>query len=153
MYTVSYLAVVTTVALLFYCVKSFLTSNRSSVPLPPGPKGKFFVGTLLICQWMESKIGNTGISTETCTVCIPDYHPGEGVGLTVRSIFEGPISSVTVFGTTLIILNDAKLALELMGKRSAIHYARSRMAFGGEMLAMLRWTWTNAVADKANFVL
>lgn len=38
-------------------------------------------------------------------------------------------------GQTLIIINDSKLAFELMEKRSAIHSSRPRQIFAGEMYA------------------
>jgi hypothetical protein len=47
----------------------------------------------------------------------------------------GPISSLTVLGQTLVILNDAQYANDLLEKRSGQYSARSRMIFGGEMLA------------------
>ena len=49
--------------------------------------------------------------------------------LLTYSCWEGPISSVTVFGQTLIILNEARLAIELMEKRSAIHSSRPTAEF------------------------
>jgi hypothetical protein len=48
---------------------------------------------------------------------------------------SGPISSLTVLGQTLVILNDAQYANDLLEKRSAQYSARARMIFGGEMLA------------------
>lgn len=45
----------------------------------------------------------------------------------------GPISSVTVMGQTIVIVNDARLAFELMEKRSAIHSSRPKQLFAGEM--------------------
>ncbi|KAL2784224.1 cytochrome P450 [Aspergillus keveii] len=41
----------------------------------------------------------------------------------------GPISSVSVLGQRLIILNDAKIALELLEKRSAIYSDRPELPF------------------------
>ncbi|KAI1759439.1 putative cytochrome P450 oxidoreductase OrdA-like protein [Hypoxylon sp. FL1150] len=52
----------------------------------------------------------------------------------------GPISSITVLGQTMVILNDARLALELMEKRSAIHSSRPQQKFAGEIIG-----WENAV--------
>lgn len=52
----------------------------------------------------------------------------------------GPISSVTAMGQTIVIINDAKLAFELMEKRSAIHSSRPRQVFAGEMLG-----WKNSL--------
>ena len=45
----------------------------------------------------------------------------------------GPISSVTTFGQTLVILNDQSIAFELLEKRSSIYSSRPRFVFGGEM--------------------
>ena len=45
----------------------------------------------------------------------------------------GPISSVTVFGQTLIILNDLKAATDLFETRSNIYSNRPTLTFGGEM--------------------
>lgn len=43
-------------------------------------------------------------------------------------------------GQTLIIINDSKLAFELMEKRSAIHSSRPKQIFAGEMLG-----WENSL--------
>jgi hypothetical protein len=45
----------------------------------------------------------------------------------------GPISSITVFGQTIVILNDAEAATDLLDKRSAIHSSRPNMVFAGDM--------------------
>jgi hypothetical protein len=45
----------------------------------------------------------------------------------------GPISSVTVLGQNIIIINDESIALELMEKRSAKHSARPNMEFAMNM--------------------
>jgi hypothetical protein len=57
-----------------------------------------------------------------------------------KPLDTGPISSVTVMGQTLIIINDSKLAFELMEKRSAIHSSRPKQIFAGEMLG-----WENSL--------
>lgn len=49
------------------------------------------------------------------------------------NFFVGSISSVTVLGQTIVVLNDSRHAYELMEKRSALHSSRPRMVFGGEM--------------------
>jgi hypothetical protein len=50
--------------------------------------------------------------------------------LTIRL---GPLSSVTVMGQTIIIINDRNLAFELLEKRSAIHSSRPSTVFADEM--------------------
>lgn len=46
---------------------------------------------------------------------------------------SGTLSSITVLGQTMVIVNDAQCAFDLMDKRSALHSSRPRMIFGGEM--------------------
>lgn len=43
--------------------------------------------------------------------------------------FIGPISSITVFGQPIIILNDARCAIEILEKRSATYSARPEQPF------------------------
>lgn len=45
----------------------------------------------------------------------------------------GPISSITIMGGTIVIINDAKIAVELLEKRSVKHSSRPRQVFAGEM--------------------
>ena len=45
----------------------------------------------------------------------------------------GPISSVTAMGQTITIINDSRIAVELLEKRSAIHSSRPKQLFAGEM--------------------
>lgn len=45
----------------------------------------------------------------------------------------GPISSITVLGQTIVVINDARIAFDLLDKRSNIYSSRPRMIFAGEM--------------------
>ena len=45
----------------------------------------------------------------------------------------GPISSVTVLGTTLVLINDKDIAFDLLEKRSTIYSSRPSMTFAGEL--------------------
>jgi hypothetical protein len=99
-------------AVIVYVVKTTLLRKRRG-PLPPGPKPKPILGNLT------------------------DLPPKGGhdwkYWLTFKELY-GPISSITIFGQTLIIVNDAQIAFELLDKRSAIHSSRPRMVFAGEMV-------------------
>ena len=53
--------------------------------------------------------------------------------LDLIAIMIGPISSITVLGQKIIIVNDVKIALDLMDKRSSIYSDRPILTFGGEM--------------------
>ncbi|KAM0270336.1 hypothetical protein ACHAPA_003520 [Fusarium lateritium] len=46
----------------------------------------------------------------------------------------GPISSVTVMGQTIVVINDARIAFELLDKRSIKYSSRPKMVFAGEMV-------------------
>ncbi|KAJ5780653.1 hypothetical protein N7457_005813 [Penicillium paradoxum] len=46
----------------------------------------------------------------------------------------GPVSSVTVMGQTIVILNDVDSAMELLGKRSTIYSSRANLVFPCELV-------------------
>ncbi|KAH8666067.1 cytochrome P450 [Ilyonectria robusta] len=95
------------------------SKNANSHPLPPGPKGLPLVGNL-------SDLPKPGV--------LEAHH-----WLKHKELY-GPISSVTVMGQTLVIVNDADLAFELLEKRSVKHSSRPRQIFAGEMLG-----WENSL--------
>lgn len=45
----------------------------------------------------------------------------------------GPICSLRVFGQTFMLVNDNKVAVDLLEKRSSIYCSRPTFTFGGEM--------------------
>lgn len=49
--------------------------------------------------------------------------------LVLTLVQTGPISSLNVLGKTIIILNDAQLAAQLLEKRSAIYSSRPQQNF------------------------
>ena len=51
----------------------------------------------------------------------------------VSNSCAGPISSVTVLGTTLVLINDKDIAFDLLEKRSTIYSSRPSMTFAGEL--------------------
>lgn len=50
----------------------------------------------------------------------------------------GPISSVTILGQTIVIVNDVDTAVELLEKRSAKYSSRPKQIFAGEMYVFPR---------------
>ncbi|EJC98991.1 cytochrome P450 [Fomitiporia mediterranea MF3/22] len=106
--------------LFLYIVKTLLIP-KASAPLPPGPKPKPLIGNLL-------DLPPTGVQ--------------EWAYWGKHKELYGPTSSVTVFGKTLIIINDHRIAFELMEKRSAVYSSRPRMVFAGEMIG-----WENALSS------
>ncbi|WYZ44616.1 hypothetical protein EsH8_VII_001052 [Colletotrichum jinshuiense] len=87
--------------------------NGRGRPLPPGPKGLPFVGN----------INDLPKSGE-----LEAHH-----WLKHKDLY-GPISSITVMGQTIVIINDAQLAFELLDKRSVKHSSRPKQLFAGEMV-------------------
>ncbi|KAL5501294.1 hypothetical protein ACEPAH_8554 [Sanghuangporus vaninii] len=106
-----------------YIVKTLLTPKKTPAPLPPGPKPKPIVGNV---------------------ADLPPAGEQEWVHWLKHKELYGPISSITVLGQTMIILNDSRHAFEIMEKRSALHSSRPRMIFGGEMVG-----WDNFLSSQA----
>ena len=48
-------------------------------------------------------------------------------------VTTGPISSVTVMGQTIVIINSGRIAQELFGKRSAIYSSRPKLVMASEL--------------------
>ncbi|PYH85820.1 cytochrome P450 [Aspergillus uvarum CBS 121591] len=92
-----------------YLLLRFISSTRrASAPLPPGPSPLPLVGNIRDLPSPDS----------------PDW-----LHWLKHKDAYGPISTVSVLGQRLIILNDANLAIELLEKRSAIHSDRPKMPF------------------------
>ncbi|KKK11870.1 hypothetical protein AOCH_005390 [Aspergillus ochraceoroseus] len=116
---------VTAVSLVvLYILKRLLLEKGPSEPLPPGPKPLPIVGNI-----RDLPSGDR-----------PDWLHW----LKHKDIY-GPISTVTVFGQRIIILNEIQLAMELLEKRSAVHSDRPEMPFArlcgwADTLAMLGYS-------------
>ncbi|KPM39026.1 O-methylsterigmatocystin oxidoreductase [Neonectria ditissima] len=98
--------------------------NSEEKPLPPGPKGFPLVGNLL-------DLPKPGV--------LEAHH-----WLKHKDLY-GPISSITVFGQTLIIINDARIATELLDKRSVTHSNRPEQVFAADMVG-----WGASLAFSQN---
>ena len=115
------LADLTVGCLTLYLLKRFLSSRSSprSLPLPPGPKGLPLLGN------------------------VSDLPPpGEQEWLHWRKHKDlyGPVSSITVLGQTIVILNDYATAVELFENRSSNYSDRPSMLFCCEMYVRLRFS-------------
>ncbi|KAJ5473438.1 hypothetical protein N7475_003004 [Penicillium sp. IBT 31633x] len=101
----------TAIAVIFAIWKS-LFSYKSIARLPPGPKGLPIIGNLLD---------------------LPAAGTQEWQHWLKHKDLYGPLSSITIFGTTMVIINDRQLALEILEKRAAKHSSRPRLVFADEL--------------------
>ncbi|OCB88740.1 cytochrome P450 [Sanghuangporus baumii] len=107
---------VTSLCVFGLCVlaaKTLFPLREKTKRLPPGPKPKPLIGNLRD---------------------LPPSGQPAWLHWTKHKDLYGPISSVTVFGTTLVILNDRNIAAELLDKRSVIYSSRPKLVFGGELV-------------------
>ncbi|PYH48073.1 cytochrome P450 [Aspergillus saccharolyticus JOP 1030-1] len=105
--------------LLYFLLSRLFFRSRPSAPLPPGPKGKPIIGNLA------------------------DLPPPEMQEWRHWLQFKeryGPISSLTILGQTIVILNDVRMAFDLLEKRSNIYSSRPRLTFAGEIVG-----WNDAL--------
>ncbi|KAF9569422.1 cytochrome P450 [Agrocybe pediades] len=110
--------VVALVLLALFILRAIIRSLTSkSLLLPPGPKGLPLIGNVLDM-------------------------PSEKEWLTFARWGEiyGDISSVTVLGQTLIIVNSARVAMDMLNKKSAIYSDRPVLQMGGELVG-----WKNTM--------
>ncbi|KAH6994765.1 cytochrome P450 [Fusarium venenatum] len=108
------------VSLAAYIGLRIFSNDPKRFPLPPGPKGLPLLGNL-------KDLPPSGV--------LEAFH-----WLKHKDLY-GPISSVTVMGQTIVIINDAELAFDLLDKRSAKHSSRPTQIFAGEMIG-----WENSLA-------
>ncbi|KAL4936814.1 hypothetical protein BDV06DRAFT_233009 [Aspergillus oleicola] len=94
-------------------LQRYSSTGKPSTPLPPGPPPKPIIGNLRD---------------------LPSSGQQDWVHWLKHKDIYGPISSLTVFGQTIVILNDSRIAFDLLEKRSNIYSSRPRMIFAGEMV-------------------
>ncbi|KAF5387184.1 hypothetical protein D9615_001583 [Tricholomella constricta] len=91
-------------------VVSFIGNSRRA-PLPPGPRGWPVIGNLF------------DLPTR-----------GDPLPWLAHKVAYGPISSVTVLGQTIVLLNDLQTTIDLLDKRSSIYSGRPIFPFAGGMV-------------------
>jgi len=140
-----------TIAILFglvglYIIISRILLSRQKGPLPPGPKGLPIVGNINdmpkpgvveAYHWLKHK---DLYGTCARIIRIPQR-------LRRHRARIGPLSSVTTFGQTIVLINDAELATELLTNRAPIHSSRPRLLFAGEIVG---WAGSTALSPNTH---
>ncbi|PGH04426.1 hypothetical protein AJ79_07082 [Helicocarpus griseus UAMH5409] len=114
------------VGLLGLYMLSFLGRKSSGAPLPPGPKPLPIVGNIRD---------------------LPDPNRPDWLHWLKYKDLYGPISTVSVFGQRIVILNSVGYAIDLLEKRSAVHSDRPDMPMAklsgwGSILGMVGYSKT-----------
>ncbi|KAA8652899.1 cytochrome P450 [Aspergillus tanneri] len=97
-----------------YTFRVFLSRHEPPLaPLPPGPKPWPIIGNLIDLP-------------RPPTLAYEHFAKFKNL--------YGPISSITIFSQTFIVLNSHRLAVELLGKRSAKYSSRPHLEFAKELV-------------------
>ncbi len=121
-------------SLISLCVVVVVLLFRRPVnPPPPGPRRLPIIGNvfdfpegLAATHWAKHK---DLYGKLPCMAIKTD--------VSILNIIIGPISSVQALGTTFIIINDVKIASDLLEKRSAKYSHRPFASFAGKLSARL----------------
>ncbi|KJA26070.1 hypothetical protein HYPSUDRAFT_36932 [Hypholoma sublateritium FD-334 SS-4] len=102
------------IGIALYLLKGWL-ARRSTLSLPPGPKGYPFIGNVYD---------------------IPHHYPW--LTYTEWARIYGDVFSFSVFGKTTVVLNSIEAVTELLEKRSSNYSDRPRMVMANELM---NWDW------------
>ncbi|EAU84014.2 cytochrome P450 [Coprinopsis cinerea okayama7 len=104
-------------SLLLYCLIRLLASRRPPAPFPPGPRRLPLLGNILDMPSSQ-----------------------EWLTFTEWGQKWGDITSISIFGQEIVILNSMKAAVEMLDKKSLNYSDRPVMEMGGELVG-----WKNAL--------
>ncbi|KAI0316363.1 cytochrome P450 [Amylostereum chailletii] len=94
----------------FWLVRRYLNASKSSLPLPPGPKGLPLVGNVLDLPTVQPHKTFAEWGTK-----------------------YGGIVYANALGQPIVIINDVKIAVDLLDKKSALYSDRPTLRMAGEL--------------------
>jgi hypothetical protein len=109
-----------------YLIKHLLNRGPPA-PLPPGPKGLPLLGNVLDMprthEWVTFAKWGQKYGTH--------LHVVKVTLVFIQS--SGDISSITILGQTIVILNSVQMAIDLLDKKSSNYSDRPILQMGGEL--------------------
>jgi hypothetical protein len=104
-------------------------ANPENLPLPPGPKGHFLLGNLLQIPreryWIQ--LEKWAREFGMCCLCYAQIDHSNG-------ITTGPIYTLNVLGTPVIVTTTSEAGTDLLEKRSAKYSDRPRWIMANDIL-------------------
>jgi hypothetical protein len=102
-----------------------------SLRLPPGPRGWPILGS-----FFEMPASFEWLHWSTFKELYGEYIYHHSISITIQTdvlVMIGPVSSVTVLGKRVILLNSLKSCVDILEKKSSVSSGRPRMPFAGEL--------------------
>lgn len=112
-------------------------NSQAAALLPPGPKKIPIIGNLLDMPSEREWETFTKWGQKWGTSSYMQRYSSKN---TQPTAWLGDITSVTIFGLSVIILNSVDLALDMLDKKSAIYSDRPVFQMGGELVG-----WKNTL--------
>lgn len=98
-----------------FLVRSYAKGLHRRAPLPPGPKPLPLIGNIYD---------------------LPGEYGYDWLHWEKHRDLYGPISQVSVLGTSIIILNDLQLSIDMLNKRSSIYSDRPTTVMNGKLYSV-----------------